>query len=77
MTQISGVVERIFPVVDQQAGVVLGRGVFNRPPGAKRRDGTPWPRNYLMEYFSVDKGKISGIYAVMHYLPPDSAGSSW
>lgn len=77
MTQISGVIERIFPVVDQQAGVVLGRGVFNRPPGANRRDGTPWPRNYLMEYFTVDKGKISGIYAIMHYLPPEGNGTSW
>ena len=77
MTQIAEVVERVFPVIDQQAGVVLGRGVFNRPSGANRRDGTPWPRNYLMEYFTVDKGKISGIFAVMHYLPPDDAGSSW
>lgn len=32
MTQINGVNFRIFPVVDQEAGVVMGRGVFSRPP---------------------------------------------
>ena len=36
MAQISDVVHRRFPIVDEEAGVVIGMGVFNRPPGAKR-----------------------------------------
>ncbi len=68
MTQINGVNFRIFPVVDQEAGVVMGRGVFSRPSGAARRDGSLWPRNYLMEYFSIEDGKVTGIYAAMNYM---------
>ncbi len=69
---IAAVDHRRFPVVDQQAGVVLGMVVFNRPPGAKRGDGSPFPRNLLTELFVVENGRIRGIYAAMHYLVPDN-----
>ena len=69
---IAAVDHRRFPVVDEQAGVVLGMVVFNRPPGAKRGDGTPFPRNLLTEIFVVEHGRIHGIYAAMHYLVPDN-----
>ena len=71
MTQISGVSNRRFPVADEEAGVVIGMGVFNRPPGAARADGTLWPRNLLTEVFVVEDGRIRGIWAAMHYMTPD------
>jgi len=69
---IAAVDHRRFPVVDEQAGVVLGMVVFNRPPGAKRGDGTPFARNLLTELFVVENGRIRGIYAAMHYLVPEN-----
>lgn len=69
---ISGVVHRRFPVVDEEAGVVLGMGIFNRPPGAKRPDGTPFPRNLLTEFFVLEDHRIRAIYAAMHYMTPDN-----
>jgi hypothetical protein len=71
MAQISTVTNRRFPVVDEDAGVVVGMGVFNRPPGAKRADGTLWPRNLLTEIFTIDNGRIQAIHAAMHYMTPD------
>ena len=69
---IAAVDHRRFPVVDEQSGVVLGMVVFNRPPGARRGDGTPFPRNLLTEILVVESGRIHGIYAAMHYLVPDT-----
>ena len=69
---IAAVDHRRYPVVDEEAGVVLGMVVFNRPPGAKRGDGTPFPRNLLTEIFVVENGRIRGIYAAMHYLSPEN-----
>ena len=63
---------RRYPVVDEEAGVVLGMVVFNRPPGAKRQDGSAYPRNLLTEIFVIEKGRIKGIYAAMHYMTPDN-----
>jgi hypothetical protein len=78
MTQIADVAHRRFPVVDEVAGVVIGMGVFNRPPGAKRADGTLWPRNLLTEVFALDGGRITGIWAAMHYMTPDiSKAPNW
>lgn len=71
MAQIADVVHRRFPIVDEEAGVVVGMGVFNRPPGAKRADGTLWPRNLLTEVFAIDSGRIVAIHAAMHYMTPD------
>jgi hypothetical protein len=76
MAQISEVAHRRFPLVDQEAGMVLGMGIFHRPPGALRRDGKPWPRNLLTEYFQVRGKRITGIYAVMHYMDADAPDSS-
>jgi hypothetical protein len=69
---IAAVVHRRFPVVDEEAGVVLGMGIFNRPPGARRNDGSPFPRNLLSEFFMIEDGRIRGIYAAMHYMVPDN-----
>jgi hypothetical protein len=68
---IAAIDHRRFPVIDEQAGVVLGMVIFNRPPGAKRSDGTPFPRNLLTEIFAVENNRIRGIYAAMHYMVPD------
>jgi hypothetical protein len=76
-TQIAAVVNRRYPVVDEEAGVVVGTAVFNRPPGAKRRDGTLWPRLLLTEFFPVEKGRFTAIYAAMFYLPPEAVDSGW
>ena len=56
--------------------VVLGMGIFHRPPGAVRRDGKPWLRNLLTEYFTIQGGRITGIYAVMHYMEPAAPDTS-
>jgi hypothetical protein len=70
-TTISEVVHRRYPVVDEEAGVVLGIVVFNRPPGAKRDNGSWYPRNLLTEVFAVENGRIRNIWAIMHYMDPD------
>jgi hypothetical protein len=70
-TTIAAVSHRRFPVVDEQAGVVLGLAVFDRPPGAVRDDGKPYPRNLLTEIFAIENGKIRSIWAIMHYMQPD------
>ena len=57
----------------EMAGVVLGMGILERPPGAKRPDGSIYPRNLLSEYFLIDGNQIRGIYAAMHYMTPDVA----
>jgi hypothetical protein len=75
MGQISTVVTRRFPIVDEEAGAVVGFGIFNRPPGAKRADGTLWPRNLLTEVFTIDDGRIQAIHAAMHYMTPDVANA--
>lgn len=68
---IAAIDHRRFPVIDEEAGVVLGMVVFNRPPGAKRPDGTPFPRNLLTEIFVMNDNRVKGIYAAMHYMIPD------
>lgn len=70
---ISGVSNRRFPLIDEEAGVVLGMGILERPAGAKRPDGSIFPRNLLSEYFVVEGDRIRGIYAAMHYMVPDVA----
>jgi hypothetical protein len=76
-TQIAAVVNRRYPVVDEEAGVIVGTAVFNRPPGARRRDGTLWPRLLLTEFFPVEQGRLTAIHAVMFYLPPEAKDSGW
>jgi hypothetical protein len=75
--QIAAVVNRRYPIVDEEAGVVMGIVIFNRPPGAKRADGTLWPRLLLSEFFPIEQGRITNIYAAMFYLPTSIVDSSW
>jgi hypothetical protein len=76
--QIAAVVNRRYPVVDEEAGVVMGTAIFNRPPGgAKRADGSLWPRLLLTEFFPVEQGRFTDIYAAMFYLPPEAVDSGW
>jgi len=75
--QIAAVVNRRYPVVDEEAGMVMGTAIFNRPPGAKRADGTLWPRLLLTEFFPIEKGRFTAIYAAMFYLPAEAKDSGW
>jgi hypothetical protein len=61
---------RRFPLVDEEAGVVMGGTIFLRYPGVNE------PRNLINEYFYVPNGKISGIWAAMYYLPASAPLSS-
>jgi hypothetical protein len=63
---IREVAHRRFPVIDEEAQVALGTGMFLRPPGSTTR------RLLLAEYFVTSGGKIDQIYAAMHYLPAEA-----
>jgi hypothetical protein len=68
---MTGVVARRYPIVDEEQQMVLGMVIFIRPPGSTAR------RNLLTEWFKMDDGKIKGIWAAMHYLPPTQAAPNW
>lgn len=61
---------RRFPVVDEEAGVVMGATIFRRPASNTNR------RNLLTEYFFIRDGKLAGIWAAMYYLDPNAPWSS-
>ncbi len=61
---------RRFPVVDEEAGVVLGAAIFQRYPGVPRQD------NMVHEYFLIHKDKIEDIWTSMYYLPMGSPVTS-
>jgi hypothetical protein len=65
------VAARRFPVVDEEAQVVLGLAVFIRRPGS------PTPRNAFSEWFFIDAGKIRSIYTAMFYPAPELAVPNW
>jgi hypothetical protein len=67
----AGTTARRFPVVDEEAGFVLGMTLFMRAPGSTMR------RNLLNEWFQIDRGKIIGIYAAMYYLPQEAIAPNW
>jgi len=71
MTNIFAVVARRFPVVDEEAGTVLGLGVFLRKPGVAMR------RNQFSEWFVIDQGKIRAIYSSMFYPDQDALVPNW
>lgn len=71
MRNIFAVVARRFPVVDEEAGVVLGLGVFLRMPGVAMR------RNQFSEWFVIDQGKLSAIYSSMFYPDQDALLPNW
>jgi hypothetical protein len=68
---ISIVAARRFPIVDEEAGVVLALAVFQRKPGTTTR------RNAFSEWFVIDNNKIRSIYSAMFYPPPDQPVPNW
>jgi hypothetical protein len=71
MRNIYAVTARRYPVVDEEAGVVLGLVLFQRKPGVDMR------RNLLAESFYIDAGKIRTIYAAMYYPAADAMAPNW
>jgi hypothetical protein len=68
---LSMVVARRIPLVDEEAQVVLGMALFIRRPGS------PTPRNVFSEWFVVDEGKIRYLWTAMFYPPPELAVPNW
>ncbi len=68
---ICNVAARRYPIVDEEQQAVLGIVVFQRPPANVNR------RNLLSEWFHLDHGKITGIYAAMHYPNPTIPVPNW
>jgi hypothetical protein len=68
---LSMVVARRIPIVDEEAQVVLAFAVFIRRPGS------PTPRNTFSEWFFIDEAKIRTIYTAMFYPPNDLAVPNW
>jgi hypothetical protein len=68
---LSMVVARRIPLVDEEAQAVLGLAVFIRRPGS------PTPRNVFSEWFFIDEGRIRVIYTAMFYPPPTLAVPNW
>jgi hypothetical protein len=71
MANIYAVTARRYPVVDEEAQVVLGLALFQRKPGVDMR------RNLLAEWFYVDAGKIRAVYAAMYYPGPEAMLPNW
>ena len=68
---LSMVVARRTPIVDEEAQVVLAYAVFIRRPGS------PTPRNAFSEWFVIDDARIKTIYTAMFYPPPELAVPNW
>ena len=68
---LSMVVARRIPLIDEEAQTVLGYAVFIRRPGS------PTPRNVFSEWFFVDDAKIRTIYTAMFYPAPELAVPNW
>jgi hypothetical protein len=71
MANIFAVTARRYPIVDEEAGVVLGLVLFERKPGVEMR------RNLLSEWFFIEQGKIRSIYASMYYPDPEAMAPNW
>jgi hypothetical protein len=71
MRNIFAVTARRNPIVDEEAGVVLGLVLFQRKPGVDMR------RNLLAEWFYVDGDRIRAIYASMYYPPAEALAPNW
>jgi hypothetical protein len=65
------VAARRYPVVDEEAQVVLAFAVFIRRPGS------PTPRNAFSEWFFIDANKIRSIYTAMFYPSPEAPVPNW
>jgi len=68
---LSMVVARRIPLVDEEAQTALGYAIFIRRPGS------PTPRNVFSEWFVIDDAKIRTIYTAMFYPPADLAVPNW
>jgi hypothetical protein len=68
---IQNVAARRFPIVDEEAGVVLAMAVFIRRPGTATR------RNMFGEWFVLDNNKIRTIYATLFYPSPEMPVPNW
>ena len=62
---------RRYPIVDEEAGVVLALAVFIRKPGTATR------RNAFSEWFVIDDNKIRNIYSAMFYPAPELPVPNW
>ena len=71
MANIFAVTARRYPIVDQEAGVVLGLGLFERKPGVAMR------RNLFSEWFVIEQGKIRAIYSAMSYPEQETMAPNW
>ena len=71
MANIFAVTARRYPIVDEEAGVVLGLALFERKPGVAMR------RNLLSEWFFIEQGKIRSIYASMYYPEEEAMAPNW
>jgi hypothetical protein len=71
MANIFAVTARRYPIVDEEAGVVLGLGLFERKPGVAMR------RNLFSEWFVIEQGKIRGIYSAMMYPEQEAMAPNW
>jgi len=61
---------RRFPLVDEEAGVVLGAAIWVRYPGVARKD------NMVNEYFQIRNGAFAYIWTCNYELPKGSPVSS-
>lgn len=68
---IANVAGRRYPIVDEEAGVVLAMAVFIRKPG------TPTRRNAFSEWFVIENGKIRSIFSAMFYPAPEAPVPNW
>lgn len=68
---ISLVAARRYPVVDEEAQVVLAIGVFLRKPGTNTR------RNVFSEWFVIDNSKIRSVFSAMFYPTSDMPVPNW
>ena len=71
MANIFAVTARRYPIVDEEAGVVLSLVLFERKPGVAMR------RNLLSEWFFIQQGKIRSIYASMYYPEQEAMAPNW
>lgn len=71
MANIFAVTARRYPIVDEEAGAVLGLALFQRRPGISMR------RNLLAEWFFIEQGKIRSIYASMYYPDQEALIPNW
>lgn len=68
---LSMVVARRIPLVDEEQQIALGMAVFIRRPGS------PTPRNVFSEWFNIEEGRIRTIYTAMFYPAPELAVPNW